>query len=329
MTAARTPDRLYAEHIADFKKFMPLIFTAKDEFRARIQAGLKFKNSQHVDKKLALLEMDFFSEELLEALLSGGNSFAPLATHLIWQRLEEAKIVVKALGAMPNVLVDHHIDLGALSRHIVYDTLHNIFFPPANLPRRYQEAIVAVDVVKDGDERRGSGFVINNEKNNRDYIVTCRHNVDVLDGIDIKEISTVSGEKLEYADLVVSTKYDVAVMTLLKPTKGPPFYLGNDIEMFDDVYTLGYPSLPGALPVLLGHRGELNARAELYVEKCPALIISNLVSPGSSGCPVLNRAGRCVGMTIRWLEGEWGQEKMRFSAALPSAVIQEVLDTQL
>ena len=78
------------------------------------------------------------------------------------------------------------------------------------------------------------------------------------------------------------------------------------------------------MPVLTGHRGEVNAIADLYVQRSPAIIISNLVAPGSSGGPVLTVDGRCVGMTIRWLEGEMEDgEKTRFSAALPALAILE------
>ena len=96
--------------------------------------------------------------------------------------------------------------------------------------------------------------------------------------------------------------------------------------MFDEVYTLGYPNVPGAMPVLMGHRGEVNAVADLYLQKSPAIIISNLVAPGSSGCPVITADGRCVGMTISWLEGEAdGGARTRFSAALPAASILEAM----
>lgn len=58
------------------------------------------------------------------------------------------------------------------------------------------------------------------------------------------------------------------------------------------------------------------------MEKDEVLIISNLVAPGSSGGPVLDRAGRCVGMTIQWLEGEYeGAGYSKFSAAMPKSVI--------
>ena len=73
----------------------------------------------------------------------------------------------------------------------------------------------------------------------------------------------------------------------------------------------------------------MNGRANLYVEKCPALIISNLVSPGNSGGPVLTRDGHCVGMTINWLEGEHLEggkiERMRFAAALPAQLLREAI----
>ena len=41
-----------------------------------------------------------------------------------------------------------------------------------------------------------------------------------------------------------------------------------------------------------GKAGRMVDFAELYLQKCPAVIISSLVAPCSSGCPVLTRDGR-------------------------------------
>ena len=134
---------------------------------------------------------------------------------------------------------------------------------------------------------------------------------------------------MQLGKIALSDRYDIAVAPLAHDVAGPCFALSDLVEVFDEVFTLGFPMVPRAESVLVGHRGEMNGRAKLYIEQCPALLISNLVSPGSSGGPALTRDGHCVGMTINWLEGEWGRqeklEKMRFSAALPAELVREAL----
>lgn len=98
----------------------------------------------------------------------------------------------------------------------------------------------------------------------------------------------------------------------------PPVLMRSDI---------GYPLVPRTESVFFGHGKEVNGRAHLWVERCPVLVISNLVSPGSSGRPVLIRDGQCVGITINWLEdrlhGPEETERMRFSAALPAVLLRD------
>jgi S1-C subfamily serine protease len=103
---------------------------------------------------------------------------------------------------------------------------------------------------------------------------------------------------------------------------GPILSLRDDLEVFDEVYTLGFPHVPCAISHAVGHRGEVNGFANLFLGGSDIILISNLVSPGNSGGPVLDRDGFCVGMSIKWLEGEWDGEKARFSAALPAALLQ-------
>ena len=118
---------------------------------------------------------------------------------------------------------------------------------------------------------------------------------------------------------ILSDTLDAAALVLEElPGARIPICMTVDVETFDEVFTLGFPKVPGAHPTLVGHRGEVNGRAGIYLDKSPALLISNIVSPGSSGCPGLTREGLCVGMTTRWLEAPDEQGGARFSAALPS-----------
>jgi len=242
----------------------------------------------------------------------------------MWDVLLRAQIFVRQWrgNAGDQRHADHQIDTRRLLDHLRDGTFCNLFHPPSALVTHYAPSVVAIDVATaSGGCSRGSGFVVSIDDSGKCWLVTCRHNVDPNEGITVTAITSAAGRALEVGDPYLSEACDVAIYPLVGDFNSTPIVLHDAGEVFDDVYTLGFPRVPGAQPLMLGHRGEINGRAHLYLRKCEAIIISNLVSPGSSGCPVLDKNGRCLGMTIRWLEGEWGGEKARFSAALPASTL--------
>lgn len=325
-------ESLIADYASRAEQWFTLKFTDTTAFENRLRAGLSFMGpDQYAENKIRLTRnLAMFSEELFQAMICGGESFKPLPIPILWQRLLDAGVVFKAMSAMKGVpFVDHQIDEAKLLLHIRDNTFANLFSVPARLPERYRHSVATVDVFKNGSQFRGTGFIV--KLNEIQYFITCKHNVDPADGITIDAITSASGTAIETGPIILSDKFDIAFSMLNESIHGPNFALSSAVEVFDEVFTLGFPYVPRAESILLGHRGELNGHANLYMDKCPALIISNLVSPGSSGGPVLTRDGHCVGMTINWLEGEWGSEtnkleKMRFSAALPAHLLREAIE---
>jgi hypothetical protein len=116
-------------------------------------------------------------------------------------------------------------------------------------------------------------------------------------------------------------------MRLAHQVDGPAFHLTSHIAVFDELFTVGYPMLPLAVSSLVGHRGELNGYSTYYQTGHPLMIVSNLVSPGSSGCPILQRLGFAAGMTTRWLEAEYGEDRVRFSAGIPAQALVDHLNS--
>lgn len=291
---------------------------------ARIEAGLSRRGAPRVPEKLALLKNSMFSEELMQALVAAGDDMAPQPAMAMWQRLVELRLAVKVVDASVRAFADHYLDLPQIKQLLDDDVFENLFAPPAKLIERYREAVVAVDVLTaKGDLSRGSGFLLRHQ--GVEALVTCRHNVDPEVGLRVKEISSTGGARIEIDPLILSEQHDVALALVHKRGEGALFRLSGDASVFDTVYTLGFPLVPQAHSLLLGHRGEVNGMAQLISTVGPIMIISNLVSPGSSGCPVLLESGRCAGMTTRWLEGEWEGERARFSAAIPATVLREVV----
>jgi len=330
---ARPPphqDPVFQEQFQIVEERFRLMFSDTAEVRSIIDKGLRFSRpTQNIENKLNLFERNFFSEELLQALICGGSQYKLSPISYIWQRLVDNRIMLKSTGHFPGILVDHQMDIVALLRHLEDNTFANLFAPPSNLLSRYGGAIVAVDVTTaPGDLHRASAFIVQLQPHGSIYLVTCKHNVDPAEGIVVNALTTADGESLFVEQFVLSEAHDIAFARLRVEPDEPVFRFAEIPQVFDEVYTVGFPHVPRAQPVLLGHRGEVNGIADLYREACSVIVISNLVSPGSSGCPVLAADGHCVGMTIQWLEEKWGEEseeRMRFSVALTPDLIKSFL----
>lgn len=297
----------------------------KKHFLQIAERGLKFfPRDQNHELRLSFLGSGWLSLTVFHALISGGESYSSGPVRFLWDCLEREQVIVNSAGDItPNNVLTHQINGLRLLQLIAADALPNIFRPPSALARRYVGAILAVDVKKAGTNYRGSGFLFRTPAGT--FVVTCKHNVDPDDGVEDVRFTNVHEQSIETGKPLFHRTLDLACFPVTPSITLPVFASGSTAEMFDEVFTLGYPKVPGGTSALVGHRGEVNGHIDLYLAKSPAILISNLVSPGSSGCPVLRSDGLCIGMTIRWAEGDFADGTARFSCALPISEVTAFL----
>lgn len=163
--------------------------------------------------------MNMFSEELVEAMVSGGESYKPAAVGFIWERLVAARLVRRSFGSNWRAIVDHQLDLIRILGHLRDDTFRNLFSTPTELADCYASALLAVDVTKaDGAEARGSGFLVVQDE--RPWLVICRYNVDSVDGVVDVRISEVDGAPVAIGAPILSP-------TMTLPFSAPPIQPGR------------------------------------------------------------------------------------------------------
>ena len=276
------------------------------------------------------------SLKIMNALLKDEKNNVLGTMDFMWDCLIKSRIFISTFQtiSIPGLNdLTHRLDSEVLKDHIAAGTFQNIFAPPSALLQTYREALLSIDVEKNGVERRGSGFIVQRDKNSLSFVVTCLHNVDPSENIRISCIRTSSGRDINISEPIPIKHLDLCLFMIVDHAPDVAFRLKQFPNVFDEVYTIGYPNIPGTQPVLVGHRGEINALTDSYLQTSPLIIISNLVSPGSSGCPVLSNYGRCVGMTISSPEGiTEGGMQINFSAALPAVEIWKyicILESQV
>ncbi len=146
----------------------------------------------------------------------------------------------------------------------------------------------------------GSGFIINE----KGYIITNAHVVNQAIGIWIYIPSI--GKHLMKVELVsIAPTKDLALLKIsdfdlefIKNKLGaiPYVALGNSdsLKKAENILTLGYP-MPTSQSTLKITKGIFSGKA--IINNQEMLQIDAAVNPGSSGCPVFNKAGKVIGIT--------------------------------
>ena len=214
--------------------------------------------------------------------------------------------------------------------------LDNVLLGRQHVVKKYSPSVAAIIVQKDGIERVGTGFLVYNPFSGKPftgtgYIITAKHNVDPGEGIEFLRFESPTAIQFNVlaGDWICHPELDMAAMPIATSQELMPIYPLGEAAVLSRTISMGFPSIATSDGLyLLAHNGELNAVITSYLDKKDYLLISNNVSPGSSGGPVLDDSGLCIGMVVRALETEHEGGLTKTNAAIPAKEIQRFIGQQ-
>jgi hypothetical protein len=216
---------------------------------------------------------------------------------------------------------------------VINDLLDNYLFGFNFIIGKYTNSVVKIEVRNGDDISLGTGWILDiptfdSHKQFLRVIVTNDHVV--ADSTHIQVYTKDDQPIIHHAveRLLAKTGHDIAVLTIDDKANVPSFSMFTDAQLLEEVITIGYPSVPlsqGAYQLI--HRGEINANVVDY-QGNDLLIISARTAPGNSGSPVIDNAGRVIGMvTQEMFEKTTFEEKgiTPYSACVPAKTLAQAL----
>jgi len=191
------------------------------------------------------------------------------------------------IGTIPTLLNSHHSNIDAPKNHL----------------KKYAESIiehavkstVVVSYMVEGHERAGASGVLISKNG---YVLTAAH---VIDHADKKSIAiNFRDNLLDYDAIVIakSKKYDIALLKIKNMTKNNVHHLKfaktGSLKLGQTVYVIGHP-LGLKWTVTKGIISNLKRGEEKEGYRFQTDATINF---GSSGGPVINRAGNVVGIAL-------------------------------
>jgi len=196
-----------------------------------------------------------------------------------------------------------------------------------------RKSIPAINVkTPEGDIHSGTGVLVK-LPNIGFALLTNKHVVAGMELISIKADGTTYIQK---SDPIMSTEFDLCAIPVDRPQDADVLSMTVDPPILTPVISIGYPLIAAAADqYALAHRGEING--EIYsLDGKKFLAISNHVTPGNSGGPILNEQGEIVGLVTQSQIGDFGTEdspagtyrSIYHLAIPPSTIIKFVNDIE-
>jgi 2-alkenal reductase len=150
------------------------------------------------------------------------------------------------------------------------------------------------DAFSQGQVAAGTGFVWDREG----HIVTNNHVV--ADAAQIVVRTGGHGEDIPATVVGTAPTYDLAVLHLSRPINAPPLAIGtsHDLQVGQAVFALGNPfgfdqTLTSGIVSAVGRQLPTNGGREI----ADVIQTDAAINPGNSGGPLLDSAGRVIGVT--------------------------------
>jgi S1-C subfamily serine protease len=190
-------------------------------------------------------------------------------------------------------------EAGAIASGIVEGAIEDLQSAPATSAVVYQQILPSLVQIETGRRRAdgpdargfGTGVIVNNQG----AVLTALH---VVEGASEIHLSFADGARSEGFLVSQDPENDIAVVLPAQPPQPiVPAVLGGGGQVGDEAYAVGHP---------LGYVGSLSAGVvsglDRSVEIPDGKTLKGLiqfdaaVNPGSSGGPLLNRAGQVIGI---------------------------------
>lgn len=303
--------------ITEVIKFFFASVLQKDHFEKVVEKCLE-NPSQQGNRHLLIRQGKFGLSDFLfywqRVIQPGGGLVKGLVIEEVLRRFCDCHLLTRS-----QMLLEHGLDFYQVNEPFAEfllqrDALENLAFDFPHLVQKYRCSIVKILICDDkGDQWIGTGFFCAANR----LIITNKHVVEEqAEGFPI--VKNANGDQLVVKNLEKDTCWDLAIIEV-EPTAGVrPLFPATEVEILDQIITIGYPRIPLALNhPLVAHSGEING--QITLQDGDYLIFSSKTAPGNSGGPLLNRAGLVVGVVTQELQSQVAIEKkiLPYYCAIP------------
>lgn len=155
----------------------------------------------------------------------------------------------------------------------------------------YRNSVVKIEHVNHNDDTSiGTGFLITS--NSEYIIVTNKH---VVENAKKIRVLTYDEQEIKVKSIFKDNERDLALV-FIEYYDAIPFVLNVDLDVMKEIITIGYPKIPTTkYAYQVYHKGEVNSFVEDYWNH-KLFLISAKTSSGNSGSPIVDHAGRVVGV---------------------------------